>query len=221
MAKEFHYIYKLTNIHTGEFYYGSRTCKCNPNDDTYMGSMKIWKPNKSDIIKEIISSNFINRMEALNAESILINKNINHPLNRNYASPDGKFIRLGPPINKGIPNPQHSKRMLGKNNPNFGKTLSSEIRSKMSKSSIGKPKSEEHKQNMRKPRTESHILNLKKADKSKLYKTIIQYDLDGNFIREWYGIITASNELKIGANNINSCLKGKYKSSGGFIWKYK
>jgi hypothetical protein len=221
MGNEFHYIYKLTNIHTGEFYYGSRTCKCNPNDDTYMGSMKIWKPNKSDIIKEIILSNFNSREDALKAESILINETINHPLNRNYSSPDGKFIRLGPPVNKGKKNPNHSKRMIGENNPNFGKKLSLETRNKMSKSHMGKVFSEETKTKMRKPKTETHILNLKKADRSKSYKTIIQYDLDRNFIREWNGIITASNELKIGANNINSCLKGKYKSSGGFIWKYK
>ena len=179
MAKEFHYTYKLTDIHTGEFYYGSRTCKCNPSDDVYMGSMKIWKPNKSNIVKEIILSNFSNRTEALNAESILINKNINHPLNRNYSSPDGKFIRLGPPVNKGIPNPQHSKRMMGENNPNFGKKLSDEIRSKMSKSSIGKLKSEEHKQKMKKPKSEEHKQKLREAKLGKIrgpYKNKIKYE---------------------------------------------
>lgn len=221
MAKEFHYVYKLTNPNSGEFYYGSRTCKCNPKDDTYMGSMVSWKVDKNILIKEIINSNFDNREDALKYESKMITENINNSLNRNYSLPDGKFIRMGPPVNKGKKNPNHSKRMSGENNPNFGKKLSLEIRNKISKSHIGKVFSEETKAKMRKPKTESHILNLKKADRSKLYKNIIQYDLDGNFIREWNGIITASKELKIGANNINSCLKGKYKSSGGFIWKYK
>jgi hypothetical protein len=168
MTKEFHYIYKLTNIHTGEFYYGSRTCKCNPSDDIYMGSMKIWKPNKADIIKEIILSNFNSREDALKAESILINENINHPLNRNYSSPDGKFIRLGPPVNKGKKNPNHSKRMSGKNNPNFGKKLSLEIRNKISKSHIGKVFSEETKTKMRKPKSEEHKQKLRQAKLGKI-----------------------------------------------------
>ena len=50
---------------------------------------------------------------------------------------------------------------------------------------------------------------------------INQYDLEGNFIQEWDSAKHASRELKLLDSNINCCLKGKYKQSGGFKWKYK
>jgi hypothetical protein len=56
---------------------------------------------------------------------------------------------------------------------------------------------------------------------SKVIKKIIQYDLSGDFIKEWPSIISASKELNIGSNNISMCCSGKYKTCGGYIWKYK
>ena len=57
--------------------------------------------------------------------------------------------------------------------------------------------------------------------KYKHRKPILQYTLDGDFIREWDSAITASKELNIINSGICSCLKGRYKSSGGYIWRYK
>lgn len=57
--------------------------------------------------------------------------------------------------------------------------------------------------------------------KNKTIKSILQYDMSGKFIREWDSISSASKELKIGSNCITTCCRGKYKSSGGYIWKYK
>ena len=51
-------------------------------------------------------------------------------------------------------------------------------------------------------------------------KRVNQYDLKGNFIRTWDSILIAKNELNIG-NHISECCKGKRKTAGGFIWKYK
>jgi hypothetical protein len=52
-------------------------------------------------------------------------------------------------------------------------------------------------------------------------KPIIQYNLNGDFIREWHNIISASKELKIDESNIGSVCKGKVKSAGKFKWSYK
>ena len=52
-------------------------------------------------------------------------------------------------------------------------------------------------------------------------KPIFQYDLNMNFIKEWESAKEASRKLNLLDSNINCCLKGKYKHSGGFIWKYK
>ena len=49
-------------------------------------------------------------------------------------------------------------------------------------------------------------------------KPIFQYDLDGNFIREWECAYDVGKEVNGG---INDCLKGRRKTSYGFIWKYK
>lgn len=53
------------------------------------------------------------------------------------------------------------------------------------------------------------------------YKSINQYDLEGNFIKTWEKAIDAEKELKIDRRNILDVLKNRKKTSGGFIWKYK
>jgi len=53
-------------------------------------------------------------------------------------------------------------------------------------------------------------------------KPVLQYDLDGKFIREWGNIGEASKSLKINRTNIGQCAKGnKYKTVGGFKWKFQ
>jgi len=52
-------------------------------------------------------------------------------------------------------------------------------------------------------------------------KTILQYDLDGKFIREWYSIKEASKKLKICESGIIQVAKGRRNHSGYFKWKYK
>ena len=55
------------------------------------------------------------------------------------------------------------------------------------------------------------------------YKPILQYDLQGNFIKEWESGTIAGNELGINKSTIagNARNNGINKSAGGFIWKYK
>lgn len=47
-----------------------------------------------------------------------------------------------------------------------------------------------------------------------------QYDLDGNFIREWQSATTAAKELGLNKSNINSCCCGRAKSAGQYLWSY-
>ena len=49
-------------------------------------------------------------------------------------------------------------------------------------------------------------------------KPILQYDLDGNFIREWSSATDVGREVKGG---ICSCLKGRKKTAYGYKWVYK
>lgn len=57
--------------------------------------------------------------------------------------------------------------------------------------------------------------------KNKVSKPIIQYDLKGNFIKQFPSLADASRELKISPSNISHCANGKYKTCKGYVWKYK
>lgn len=88
---------------------------------------------------------------------------------------------------------QHSEKQLGKKK----KPLSQEAKEKISKALKGR---------------ESHW-----------GKPVLQFDKQGNFIKEWPSAKAAKKET--GAKNIFEVASGYknqlYKSSAGFIWKYK
>lgn len=54
-----------------------------------------------------------------------------------------------------------------------------------------------------------------------LHKTSVvnQYDLEGNFIKQWSSIKEA--QLKLGINNVSACCNNRRKKAGGYIWKYE
>lgn len=60
----------------------------------------------------------------------------------------------------------------------------------------------------------------KKAIGESNSKKILQFTKSGEFIREWPSLSKVSRQLKINCGNICSCCNGKYKSAGGFIWRY-
>lgn len=72
--------------------------------------------------------------------------------------------------------------------------------------------------------TRSYNVNYgKRTDKQKKYlcKSINQYSKDGEFIKRWDCIRDIERELGYSHQNISMCANGKYKSSHGFIWRYK
>ena len=58
--------------------------------------------------------------------------------------------------------------------------------------------------------------NEKVANSNK--KSILQFDLNGNFIKEWKSATDVGREVR---DNIYHCLKGDQKTAYGFIWKFK
>jgi group I intron endonuclease len=126
------------------------------------------------------------------------------------------------------------ERMSGENNPNFGKEkteetrqklsdalkgriISEETRKKTSETLKGIPKSDETRQKM----SEARIgWSMPKGKDSKKAVAIHQFDKDGNFIKEFGSIIDAATEIECQHSGICLCLKGRIKSSGGYVWKY-
>jgi len=114
-------------------------------------------------------------------------------------------------------------------NPEFGynKTkggeglrATDEIKQKISNSLKGKPASESKKENCRKAQTglkrsKEHRENIGKS----LKHPISQYNLQGNFIRNWDSIREAANELEFLESQIGRCVNGKRKTAYKFIWK--
>lgn len=49
-------------------------------------------------------------------------------------------------------------------------------------------------------------------------KSVSQWDLNGNFIKNYSSITEASNETSIPAQNISKCLTGQRKTAGNFYW---
>ena len=50
---------------------------------------------------------------------------------------------------------------------------------------------------------------------------VLQYSLDGEFIKEWDSAADVEREMNISRANISMCCKGQKKSSHGYMWKYK
>ena len=55
----------------------------------------------------------------------------------------------------------------------------------------------------------------------RISRKILQYSKSGEFIREWQGAREVERVLYINNSNIIQCCKGRYKSAGGFVWRYK
>lgn len=85
-------------------------------------------------------------------------------------------------------------------------SISKSTKEKISKKLIGKPLSNITKQ------------KLSIAQRGKHATKILQYDLNGLFIREWDSIQMAEKHLNI--TGISACCRGKCVSISGFIWKY-
>jgi group I intron endonuclease len=62
---------------------------------------------------------------------------------------------------------------------------------------------------------------LKNTDYTKMKKPVIQFDLEGNIIREWGGFVDVKNTLKYDPSAIRKCCVGKIKTAYGYVWKYK
>ena len=186
-----HYVYKITDPDTKEFYIGSRSFDGPMNKDSYMGSYVTWSPdNEERLIKENIRSDFQTREEAFDYESKLIQAHIHEKLNRNYYIPHKGFSMygaVGPWAGKkrknmqGVNHPLYGVErtwMQGKNHPNFG-----------------------HEAYNTKP--------------------IHQYDLTGKFINSWSSIHKAAKQTETAYTSIIDCAANRIKRAGQFMWRYE
>lgn len=113
---------------------------------------------------------------------------------------------------------------------NKGKKLSDEYRKKLSEAHKGHRHSEEHKRKIGEKHKGSNNANygrkMSEEQKNKIKNNrsdsipVLQYDLEGNFIKEWPSMAEASRNLKIGVTTISASLKNKRKEKK-YKWYYK
>lgn len=83
-----------------------------------------------------------------------------------------------------------------------------------------------HKQNIEHAWANNLFEPVRKASKrygrdNPAARCIIQYDKNGNKIKEYESIIEAVKITNINRTNIGKCCNGKRKTAGGYIWKFK
>lgn len=122
-------------------------------------------------------------------------------------------------IGLGVKRPEFAEKIKGKNNPFFGKTHKQETIDKIIKANKGKTA-------YNKGKTYEEQFGEEKAKEMKkrcINNAVpcIQYDLNGNFIKEWSCAKDAARELGLEYTNISKCANGKYKTAFGYIWKKK
>jgi hypothetical protein len=141
--------------------------------------------------------------------------------------------RMGIDLYSGYKRPEHSERMKGQNNhmfgkygednPNYGKKRPNQ--SEKLKGKKRAPFSDEWKANISKG-LKGLFIGDRNAMKNpevlkKFYKKVDQFDTSGNYIKTWDSIKEAGDSLNIDRGVISRCCSGKrYKTAGGFIWKY-
>lgn len=93
-----------------------------------------------------------------------------------------------------------------------GHTVSPETREKISISKTGKKAT---------PEVKELLLTYSKNIREKQMRPVIQFDLDGNFIKEWPSIAEAARTFGVTRGAIINHLRGKNKTALNSIWKYK
>lgn len=95
------------------------------------------------------------------------------------------------------------KPFKGRVSPNKGNKYTSEVIQTIRESRIGTKMSLSSRKQM--------------SDNQWKKRKVNQYDLEGNFIKEWSSVTEAKKHYK---GDIGACCRGKQKTAGGYIWKF-
>lgn len=65
------------------------------------------------------------------------------------------------------------------------------------------------------------IISFASQPNKKRHRIIIQKNMQGEIVKEWFSISEAANAYHVKYQNIQRCCAGKQKSSCGYLWEYK
>lgn len=92
-------------------------------------------------------------------------------------------------------------KYIGEDNPMFGKNHSEETKELIRNKKLG---------------SKQTLETIKKKS-----KPILQFTMEGEFVKEWIGASQVMKELGIDKASISRVCQGKKKSAGGFKWSFK
>ena len=188
------------------------------NGNGYQRNPKMWKDIQNsdwntDWVHKIIGK-FEDKQEALNIEEMFIQLFDSTNDGYNTSTYDRSSYKRTDETRKKI-----SEAKTGEKNPMFGKHFSEEHKKKLSEAlsgeknpNFGKHHSEEAKRKISEAQTGNH---------NRPQKSVLQFSKNGEFIAEYQSIIEAERQTGCHQSLICECCKGKRKSTGGYIWKYK
>jgi group I intron endonuclease len=111
-------------------------------------------------------------------------------------------------------------KYTGKDNPFYGRHHTEETKEKLRKMRKGKPsvcgfagKSHTDESKAKTSQTLRNNPNIKRVK-------VFQYDIDGNFLREFESINAAARFVKTNASNIKYTCEGRFNHCKGYKWSY-
>jgi len=136
--------------------------------------------------------------------------------------------KIGNSYRKGIPFSEEARNKLRKPKPEgfgFGKKHTQKTKDKIGNSNRGNIMSDSAKRKISQSRigikfTDEHKnkISMSNMNKTRNQKSIIQYNLDGSYIKTWESIRSAESYYSTGIKDV---LKGKTVTSSGYLWRYE
>ena len=205
------YIHK--NLKNEKYYVGSTSRKPSyrwNNGKGYQNNSKMWNDIQNsdwntDWVHGILGK-FENKKDALNYEAFLIAMLDSVDNGYNTSAYDSNHYKKTEDTRNKM-----SESQIGEKAYWFGKHFTEEHKKKISESRIERVLTEEYRRKISEAMTGKH---------NRPKKPILQFSKDGEFIAEYPSIIEASRQTGCNSGNICSCCMGKYKSAGGYLWRY-
>lgn len=217
-----HYLYKIINIETNQYYIGVRSHK-DPEKDKYMGSSSIWtkswiKENKDKLIKKIIDDSFQTREEANIGEVNLLQK---YELDDYCINCLYKRI----PSHLGVKQSEEwiKKRIhYGEESPMYGKHHTAETKQKISNKLKGRKITEEAKEKIgnahrgkivseesKRKQSETKKAKIASGEIKKTYKPVIVEDLVLGTVEYFEGCKVFSDTYNLNYGSVKSSARNE------------
>lgn len=148
-----------------------------------------------------------------NLEWVSHKENMIHAVKSGLLSKDIKLLDLTSIFEDFISGKYSLKELEDKYNWHSGSRIT---RSYLKKFAIENGKEEEYNKALKNLKSISG-----KTIKNLTKRSVLQFDKEGNLIREWDCISDAARALKLRQGCISNCCSGRSYSSGGYVWKYK